>query len=281
MSGVLYIVATPIGNLEDITLRALRVLKEVDLIAAEDTRHTRRLLGHYGIGTALASYHEHNEKTKAAQLIQRIQAGSSVALVCDAGTPLVSDPGYRLVREAIAAGVRVVPIPGPSALTAVLGASGLPTDAFAFEGFLPAKKAARRQKLTALRNERRTMVFYEVPHRLEDSLKDLLEILGNREAVIGREVTKIHEEFLRGALQDLACRTGAGAWRGEITLVVAGAGVEEDRDGRGDRERELMAEIAKLRQEGMRVKDIAELLGEKFSVPKKEVYRLALASLRK
>jgi len=221
-SGTLYIVATPIGNLEDITLRALRILKEVDLIAAEDTRHTKKLLTHYGIQKHLTSYHEYNEKTKSSQLIHRLKEGCRVALVSDAGTPLLSDPGFRLVQEAIRAEVQVIPVPGPSAVTAVLSASGLPTDHFAFDGFLPAKKAARRKYLTGLREEERTLVFYEAPHRVQESLRDILEILGDREIVLGREVTKLHEEFLRGSVSQLISATEPREWRGEITVVVGG-----------------------------------------------------------
>lgn len=276
MAGTLYIVATPIGNLEDITLRALRILKEVDLIAAEDTRHTKKLLTHYGIQKPLTSYHEHNEKTKSSQLIHRLKEGRRIALVSDAGTPLLSDPGFRLVQEAIRAEAQVIPIPGPSALTAVLSASGLPMDSFAFEGFLPAKKAARRQKLAGLREEERTLVFFEVPHRVQESLRDILEILGDREIVLGREVTKMHEEFLRGSVSQLISDTGPREWRGEITVVVGGAGRDRDTKKDSDRDREIRAEIQRLRAEGMRVKEIAEIVGEKFSMSKREVYRLAL-----
>ncbi len=278
MAGTLYIVATPIGNLEDITLRALRILKEVDLIAAEDTRHTKKLLTHYGIQKPLTSYHEHNEKTKSSQLIHRLKEGCRVALVSDAGTPLLSDPGFRLVQEAIRAEAQVIPVPGPSALTAVLSASGLPTASFAFEGFLPAKKAQRRKTLTGLREEERTLVFYEVPHRMQESLRDILEILGDREIVLGREVTKVHEEFLRGSLSQLISDTEPREWRGEITVVVGGAGRARDRDTKkdSDRDREIGAEIQRLRAEGMRVKEIAEILGERYSMSKREVYRLTL-----
>ncbi len=278
MPGTLYIVATPIGNLEDITLRALRILKEVDLIAAEDTRHTKKLLTHYGIQKPLTSYHEHNEKTKSSRLIHRLKEGCRVALVSDAGTPLLSDPGFRLVREAIRAEAQVIPVPGPSALTAVLSACGLPTVSFAFEGFLPAKKAQRRKTLTGLREEERTLVFYEVPHRMQESLRDILEILGDREIVLGREVTKVHEEFLRGSVSQLISDTGPREWRGEITVVVGGAGRARDRDTKkdGDRDREIRAEIQRLRAEGMRVKEIAEILGERFFMSKREVYRLTL-----
>jgi len=278
MAGILYIVATPIGNLEDITLRALRILKEVDLIAAEDTRHTKKLLTHYGIQKPLTSYHEHNEKSKSSLLIHRLKEGCRVALVSDAGTPLLSDPGFRLVQEAIRAEAQVVPIPGPSALTAVLSVSGLPMDSFAFEGFLTAKKAARRQKLAGLREEERTLVFFEVPHRVQESLRDILEILGDREIVLGREVTKMHEEFLPGSASQLISDTGPRKWRGEITGVVGGGKKDRDRDRDRikDRDTEIRVEIQRLRAEGMRVKEIAEILGERFSMAKREVYRLAL-----
>ncbi|MEE8075398.1 MAG: 16S rRNA (cytidine(1402)-2'-O)-methyltransferase [Candidatus Binatia bacterium] len=277
MAGTLYIVASPIGNLEDITLRALRVLKEVDLIAAEDTRHTKKLLAHYGIATPLTSYHQHNEIAKSASLVQRLNSGCRVALISDAGTPIVSDPGFRLVQGAIHAGIPVVPIPGPSALTAVLSASGLPSERFVFEGFLPARKSQRRERLRILREEPRTLVFYEVPHRVEESLQDLLEVLGEREMVLGREMTKLHEEFIRGSVSELAGQAKVKEWRGEMTLVVEG---KKDRDSDIDRERErergLKTEIKKLRKEGMRVKEIAELLGERFSLSKREVYRMVL-----
>ncbi len=271
MAGILYIVATPIGNLEDITLRALRVLKEVDVIAAEDTRHTQILLSHHDIHTPLTSYHEHNEKTKARELVTRLARGQTIALVSDAGTPSISDPGFRLVVQAIRAGVRIIPIPGASALTAVLSASGLPTDRFIFEGFLPAKKKQRRERLQALRNETRTLILYEAPHRLKDALDDIHELLGNRDAVLAREVSKIHEEFLRGPIGELVRALGAGEIRGEVTLIVSGGAsasrVNEDL---------LKAEIRELEGKGLRVKEIAEVLGEKFGYPKKEIYRLAL-----
>ncbi|HVO92692.1 MAG TPA: 16S rRNA (cytidine(1402)-2'-O)-methyltransferase, partial [Terriglobales bacterium] len=189
MAGVLYVVATPIGNLEDITLRALRILKEVDLIAAEDTRHTHTLLHHYDITTPVTSYHDHNERTKAHSLIQRLARGGKIALVSDAGTPAISDPGYRLVSEAIREGVTVVPVPGASATLAVLSASGLPSDRFTFEGFLPPAKQERRNKLRALQGETRTIIFYEAPHRLKESLEDLQVIFGDRVISIGREVS--------------------------------------------------------------------------------------------
>ena len=271
MPGLLYIVATPIGNLEDITLRALRVLKEVDVIAAEDTRHTQILLSHHDIHTPLTSYHEHNEKTKAQDLVARLARGQNIALVSDAGTPTISDPGFRLVVQAIRAGVRIIPIPGASALTAVLSATGLPTDRFVFEGFLPAKKKQRRERLQILRDEIRTLIFYEAPHRLRDALDDIHELLGNREAVLAREVSKIHEEFLRGPISELVRSLGGGDVRGEVTLIISGSAGESRAN-----EDLLKAEIRELKRQGLRVKEIAEVLGEKFGYPKKDIYRLAL-----
>jgi len=276
MGGVLYIVATPIGNLEDITLRALRVLKEVDLIAAEDTRHTKGLLAHYGIPTPLTSCHEHNEKAKAHALVERLERGEKIALVSDAGTPLVSDPGYRLVREAITAGIRVVPVPGPSALTGILSASGLAVESFIFEGFLPAKKKERREKLRKLEAESRTIVFYEAPHRLRESLEDLFEILGDREIVLGREMTKVYEEFIRGRLSEVKAEIDRREVQGEIALIISGAEKQESPP-----QDLLMAEIQRLKTRGMRVKEIAEVLGEKYAYSKREVYRLALEGRKK
>jgi len=219
----LYLVATPIGNLEDITLRALRVLKGVDLIACEDTRQTQKLLHHYGITTRTISYHEHNEMTKAAELVVDLEGGARIALVTDAGMPGISDPGFRLITLAIRHHVPVVPIPGASAFLAALVASGLPTDSFRFSGFLPAKRGERRTLLESIRTSPRTQVFYEAPHRLVETLEDLVEVLGpDRHIVIAREVTKIHEEFLRGrAAVILATLLSRGEVKGEITLLIA------------------------------------------------------------
>jgi 16S rRNA (cytidine1402-2'-O)-methyltransferase len=221
----LYLVATPIGNLEDITLRALRVLKEVDLVACEDTRQTQKLLNRYGIATRTTSYHEHNEMTRAAELVKEMQEGASVALVTDAGMPGISDPGYRLISLAIRHHVPVVPIPGASAFLAALVASGLPTDSFRFSGFLPAKRGERRAVLEAIRTSPRTQVFYEAPHRIIEALADVVEILGNaRHVVIAREVTKLHEEFLRGrAGEILEALKARDAVKGEITLLIGKA----------------------------------------------------------
>src|SRR5215471_15594058 len=194
MPGILYLVASPIGNLEDITFRAVRTLKECDLIACEDTRRTRKLLNHYGIAKPLVSYHEHNELARTAELIARLREGANVALVSDAGMPLIADPGYRLVTAAVAAGVSVQPIPGPSALLAALAASGLPTDAFRFAGFLPARSGQRASVLEAFRDDTATLIFYEAPHRILETLADIDRILGPRPVVLARELTKTHEE---------------------------------------------------------------------------------------
>jgi 16S rRNA (cytidine1402-2'-O)-methyltransferase len=223
--SALYLVATPIGNLEDITLRALRVLKEVDLIACEDTRQTQKLLSHYGIQTRTVSYHEHNEMTKAAELVVDLETGAKIALVTDAGMPGISDPGFRLITLAIRHHVPVVPIPGASAFLAALVASGLPTDSFRFSGFLPVKSGQRRKLLESVRESPRTQVFYEAPHRLLETLTDVVEVLGiDRHVVVAREVTKIYEEFLRGragkVMEQLKSR---GDVKGEITLLIAKA----------------------------------------------------------
>jgi 16S rRNA (cytidine1402-2'-O)-methyltransferase len=228
----LYLVGTPIGNLEDITLRALRVLKEVDVIACEDTRQTQKLLNHYAIVTRTTSYHEHNEMTRSAELVKKMQEGASVALVTDAGMPGISDPGYRLIALAIRHHLPVVPIPGASAFLAALVASGLPTDSFRFSGFLPAKRGERRAALEAVKSSPRTQVFYEAPHRIVETLTDVVEVLGEaRHVVVAREVTKLHEEFLRGraseVLENLKSRL---AVKGEITLLI---GKPEEGDARG------------------------------------------------
>jgi len=245
----LYLVATPIGNLEDITLRALRILKEVDLIACEDTRQTQKLLSHYDIHTRTVSYHEHNEMTKAAELVVDLEGGAKIALVTDAGMPGISDPGFRLITLAIRHHVPVVPIPGASAYLAALVASGLPTDSFRFSGFLPAKSGQRRKLLESVRESPRTQVFYEAPHRLLETLSDVCEVLGeDRHIVVAREVTKLHEEFLRGRAGDVLQQLKArGEVKGEITLLIAKQEGSEVRAASTElsvaqRVREIMAE---------------------------------------
>jgi 16S rRNA (cytidine1402-2'-O)-methyltransferase len=227
MPGILYLVATPIGNLADVTHRALDILRNVSLIACEDTRHTRKLLQHYGIMTRTISYHEHNEQQRARQLVDALSQGNDVAVVSDAGTPSISDPGFRLVRAAIENDIPVVPVPGPSALISALVAAGLPTDEFFFGGFLPAKSNARRVRLTELKSVPGTLVFYEAPHRLSETLKDALEILGEREAVVARELTKLHEEIKRGRLSELAKHYATEEPRGEIVLLIDRTVLEE------------------------------------------------------
>ena len=228
MPGTLYLVATPIGNLDDITLRAIKVLGEVNLIACEDTRHTRKLLTHYDINTRTISYHEHNERERAVELLERLQNGENIAVVSDAGTPGISDPGFRLVHLANENGIRVVPVPGAAAFVSALVASGIPTDEFFFAGFLPSRTTARRAKLKALQSIPATLVFYEAPHRLAESLRDASDILGQRNAVVARELTKIHEEIVRGSLGELAARYVSENIRGEIVLVIERATAETE-----------------------------------------------------
>jgi 16S rRNA (cytidine1402-2'-O)-methyltransferase len=272
-TGVLYVVATPIGNLEDITIRGIRILKEVCLIAAEDTRRTRILLDQYRIDTPLVSLYEHNELKKSGQIIARLLAGDDVAYVSDAGTPGISDPGYILVREAIVSGIRVVPIPGASALIAAISVSGLPMEKFVFMGFLPSKAGKRRQLLLAVREEKRTLIFYESPHRLRASLQDIDDILGEREVVVSREMTKIHEEFLRGPAKTLIAGLGDGTVKGELTLVVAGSPGEL----REYSDAELLHRHEQLRrEEGLSLRDMADRIALETGVPRRRVYRLLL-----
>lgn len=218
--GTLFVVATPIGNLRDITTRALEVLKQVDLIACEDTRQTIKLLNHFGIQKPLTSYHEFNERKKADELAARLAAGDSVAIVSDAGTPAISDPGYRIVRMCREQGIPVIAIPGANAAVTALSAAGLPSDEFMFVGFLPSKKIARREKLTSVRNVMCTLIFYEAPHRIEEVLRDMQEVLGDREVCVAREITKIHEEYLFGKFSQVTSQVKA---IGEFVIVVSGA----------------------------------------------------------
>ena len=244
-AGCLYLVGTPIGNLEDITLRALRTLKEADQIACEDTRHTQKLLAHYDIRKPLVSYHEHNEMTRAPELIMAMEQGAKIALVSDAGMPLVSDPGHRLVTLCLRHQIPVVPIAGPSALLASLSASGMPTEEFLFVGFLPARSGERRRALERLRIEERTIILYEAPHRVEECIADAMEILGDRPACLAREVTKLHEEFVRGKLSEIAAALEQRPARGELTLVIGPPDAAEGRV-QGDSAQSLAARVEEL-----------------------------------
>lgn len=267
--GTLYVVGTPIGNLEDITLRALRVLKEADLIAAEDTRTTRKLLTHYDIHTPLTSFHEHSRPAKREQLLETL-GEKDVALVSEAGMPGLSDPGYKLIREAIELGIPVVPVPGPSALTTALAISGLPTDSFLFLGFLPRRQGERRRLLASVVNEPRTLVAFEAPHRLQASLKEMAEVLGDRGVAIGRELTKRFEEVWRGSLREAIAHFEETPPRGEFTLVIAGA---EESAWSEEQVREALAE--RLGQ-GLSGKEWVREIAEMAHWPKREVYRLWL-----
>jgi 16S rRNA (cytidine1402-2'-O)-methyltransferase len=276
MSGTLYLVATPIGNLEDLTFRALRILKEVDLVAAEDTRHSRKLFNHYGISTPLTSYFAHNEAQKGERLLAELQAGKSVALISDAGTPAISDPGFLLVRRCRDEGIAVLAVPGPSAVIAALAISGLPTERFAFEGFLPARSKARREALRQLRTELRTTIFYEAPHRLPATLREICEELGaERFVAVARELTKLHEELFRGPAKAAVEHFGAGRVRGEIVLLVApaAAGAVEPATAVDSVEESLR----KLRGEGLPLRQAVKQVAKEFGLPGDEVYRRALA----
>jgi 16S rRNA (cytidine1402-2'-O)-methyltransferase len=268
--GTLFVVATPLGHLEDLTLRALRVLKEVSLVACEDTRRTGRLLRAHGIGTATTSYFEHNERWKGERILEALRGGRDVALVSDAGTPGISDPGYRLVREARDGGLPVVPVPGPSAAIAALSVSGLPTDRFLFVGFLPPRPGARRRALEELASERPTLVFYESPARVLDCLADMAAVLGDRDAFLCREATKVHEEYVRAPLSALlASLTARSAVKGEIVLVVSGAPAAPTSAGR-----EPVALYQELAAEGRTRREAVKEAARRLGLPAREVYRL-------
>ena len=269
---MLYLVATPIGNLEDLTARAARILREADVIACEDTRHTRKLLDHLGISKPMLSYHEHNEAARAAELVEKLAAGASVALVSDAGTPLLSDPGYRLVTAAIAAGIPVVPLPGASAALGALAASGLPTDAFRFCGFLPPKSAARRKAFESLRGEDCTLIFYEAPHRILEALEDAEAVLGPRPVVVARELTKIHEEFLRGTAAEIRAQLAARpSVKGEITLLIGkGSALESAATTPEEAVREL-------EQQGVPRMDAIKRVARERGLPKRDLYRRVIS----
>lgn len=275
MPGTLYICATPIGNLEDITLRALRVLKEVDLIAAEDTRHTRKLLSHYEIKTPLTSYYEHNARQKGPYLLEQLLQGKNIALVSDAGTPGISDPGSLLVQEAIKAQIPVVPVPGATAFVAALCVSGLPTDKFVFEGFLPRKDKERTKQLENLISEERTLIFYEAPHRLLATLKSIGEVMPDRRLVVARELTKQYEEILRGTPEELYHHFAENSPRGEFTLILQGRTGEEEQEETGIQEEILdpVTLVADLEKQGLHWRDAIKEAARRLGVPKREVYQ--------
>jgi len=267
----LYVVGTPIGNLEDISLRALRILGEIDLIAAEDTRRTRKLLTHYGIKTPLTSYHEHNKLTKLDELLSTLQQ-KDVALVSEAGMPGLSDPGYELIEAAIARGIPVVPVPGPSALITALVVSGLPTDSLLYVGFLPRRRNERRHLLASVAGERHTLVAFEAPHRLRSSLADLKDVLGDRRIALARELTKVYEEVWRGSVSQALDHFEENPPRGEFTLVIEGAKEERVAWDEG----QVMEALAELLAEGVERKEAVKAVSELAGWPKREVYKVAL-----
>ncbi|KAB8335306.1 16S rRNA (cytidine(1402)-2'-O)-methyltransferase [Scytonema tolypothrichoides VB-61278] len=273
-SGTLYIVATPIGNLEDMTFRAVKILQTVDIIAAEDTRHTGRLLQHFQVTTPQVSYHEHNRSSRIPELLEQLSNGKAIALVTDAGIPGISDPGYELVKVCIEAGISVVPIPGANAAMTALSAAGLPTDRFVFEGFLPAKGQQRRLHLEFLETEPRTLIFYESPHRLRETLQDLAEVFGNtRQIVIARELTKLYEEFWRGRIESAIVHYSQREPQGEYTLVVAGTPPNQPQLT----EEELKAELQKIMSQGVSRSQASRQLAKEISLPRRHLYQLALS----
>ena len=276
--GILYICGTPIGNLEDITIRVLNILKEVKLIAAEDTRHTKKLLIHYQINTKVTSYHEYNKFKKAPYLVEILKNGQDIALVSDAGMPGISDPGYVLINLALNNNIKIIPIPGVSALLTALVVSGLPTDKFVFEGFLPRKIQERKRYFKSIKNEERTIIFYETPHRLKRALKDMVEILGDRKIVIARELTKKYEEIIRGKLNLVLSEMNTKEIKGEITLVVQGGIKEKGNDTIDFLKDECIMEkyLKKLKNQGYSNKDIIKIAQEKLNIPKNLIYKKLL-----
>jgi 16S rRNA (cytidine1402-2'-O)-methyltransferase len=276
MPGTLYIVSTPIGNLEDITQRAIRILSEVDLIACEDTRHTRKLLNHFCIETPTTSYHDHNERERAPELLKKLRDGSDIAIVSDAGTPGISDPGFRIARLAAEEGIHVVPIPGPTALIAALVASGFPSDQFFFGGFLPARANQRRTRLAEVSSIQATLIFYEAPHRIAEALRDALEILGERQAVVARELTKLHEEVMRGKLSELveifAAQEKA---RGEMVLIVDRNVIASAEGSKGLVE--ISALVAELEQKGADSRTALKQAAKELGLSRDEAYRRLVA----
>lgn len=274
--GTLYLCATPIGNLEDITLRAIRILKECDIIAAEDTRHTRKLLAHFDIHTPLTSYHAHNEESKGEQLLAKLKQGQNIAVVSDAGMPGISDPGYELVKSALENGISVVPVPGANAAVTALVASGLPTARFVFEGFLPANKKGRRRQLEKMAQETRTIIFYESPHRIKDTLSDLIKIFGERQIAVARELTKKHEEIYRGKLSGALEYFSRQAVRGEFTMVVAGAEKESAAEKTETDNRSITEQLKQLMQSGLDKKQAIKEVAKMRGVSKRDIYKEAV-----
>ncbi len=271
--GTLYVVGTPIGNLEDITFRAVRILQSVDLIAAEDTRHTGKLLQHFQIKAPQISYHDHNRNSRISELLEKLHQGQAIALVTDAGIPGISDPGYELVKACVEVGIQVVPIPGPSAAITALSAAGLPTEQFVFEGFLAAKAQQRRDRLEFLRSEPRTIIFYEAPHRLRQTLQDLADVLGRqRQLVLARELTKLHEEFWRGSIGQAITHYTEREPQGEYTLVVAGMPPEQPQLS----EAQIKAELQQLMAQGISRSQASRQLAQATSLPRRQLYQLAL-----
>jgi 16S rRNA (cytidine1402-2'-O)-methyltransferase len=272
LTGCLYLVGTPIGNLGDITFRAVRILKEADQIACEDTRHSLKLLNHYNIEKPLVSYHEHNEMTRAPELVLAMEQGAKVALVSDAGMPLVSDPGYRLVTLCLRHKIPVIPVPGPSALLAALSASGLPNEEFLFAGFLPARSGERKRAIERLRIEDRTIILYESPHRIEETVAEAREILGDRPACLAREVTKLHEEFRRGTLSEISASLQQHPARGEITLLIAASDAADSRSA-GACSTSLVERVEELMQQAkLDRKDALKLAAKERGITRRAAY---------
>lgn len=277
MTGKLYLVGTPIGNLEDITYRAIRTLKEVEMIAAEDTRHSRKLLEYFEIETPMTSYHEHNEEEKGLQLVEKMLDGTSIAVITDAGMPGISDPGYRLVVKAWDAGIEVIPVPGPTAMTTALISSGLTTDRFTFEGFLPRKKKQRQERLKELFTEPRTMIFYEAPHRLKDTLSDMEEVFGSERVVmVGRELTKKHEEKIRGQVCELLAHFRSTDPKGEIVMIVAGNDLSNLTEEKGWEGMTILEHLEALIDAGLPKKEAIKKVAKERSLPKSDVYQEAI-----
>ncbi len=276
--GILYICGTPIGNLEDITLRALNIFKKVELIAAEDTRRTKKLLNYYQIDTPVTSYYEYNKFKKAPYLVEKIKKGQKIALVSDAGMPGISDPGYVLINLALKNDIKIIPVPGVSALITALVVSGLPTDHFVFEGFLPRKSAERKKFFKKIESEERTIIFYETPHRLKKTLKDMLDVWDDRKITVARELTKSYEEIIRGKISQVLNKINNREIKGEITLVVQGGKRGKENDTINLLKRECIMEeyLKKLKNQGYSNKDIIKITQEKLNIPKNIIYKKLL-----